>query len=87
MHRFVRSIAVLAVVACVVCALPSLHAQSALPYDAPKKFVAKQPPTRQELEERDSLHLYVRGLLLEREERFTKWSPAPIRERIAVGAV
>jgi tetratricopeptide (TPR) repeat protein len=38
--------------------------------DRPTLYVRKQPPTRREIEHRDSLHKYVFGLLCEREERF-----------------
>src|SRR5262245_65055731 len=37
--------------------------------DRPKLFVAKTPPTQQELNRRASLHYYVLGLLCERDDR------------------
>jgi tetratricopeptide (TPR) repeat protein len=38
--------------------------------DPPRLFVRKTPPTRAEIERRDSLYLYVQGLQCQREERF-----------------
>jgi tetratricopeptide (TPR) repeat protein len=38
--------------------------------DIPKPYVAKKPPTRQEIEQRQSLHKYVYGLLCEQQDRF-----------------
>ncbi|MSQ93428.1 MAG: tetratricopeptide repeat protein [Gemmataceae bacterium] len=38
--------------------------------DPPKFYVPKKPPTRQELNQRDSLHQYVNGLILQYEERY-----------------
>ncbi len=60
---FLTAIATLAVAG-------SISAQD-LRVDEPLKvLVPKSPPTRQELERRDSLHKYVEGLRLERAEQF-----------------
>src|SRR5205823_6423385 len=48
----------------------SAWAQNVAIDDRPTLFVAKQPPTRREIEQRDSLHKYVHGLLLVHEERY-----------------
>jgi tetratricopeptide (TPR) repeat protein len=37
--------------------------------DRPKIYVPKKPPTRREIDQRDSLHKYVEGLWLQRQER------------------
>lgn len=39
--------------------------------DRPKLFKPKTPPTRREIEERDSLYKFVDGLLYEHEEKYT----------------
>src|SRR5437660_184979 len=93
MYGFLRSIAI---AACVLCA-SSVYAQRVVPFDPPKPYVAKQAPTRQEIEHRQSLHLYVRGLVLEREDRFADAlkafeeaarldpeTPALVREQIRI---
>lgn len=48
----------------------TLGAQNIRFDDPPKLYVRKQPPTRQELNQRDSLHQYVDGLLFFHEERY-----------------
>src|SRR5688572_25653040 len=48
----------------------SSDAQNARPDEPLKVYVPKTPPTRQELDRRDSLYKYVEGVRLEREERF-----------------
>jgi tetratricopeptide (TPR) repeat protein len=40
--------------------------------DPPKLYVPKQPPTRKEIDQRDSLHKYVYGLWCEHNDRFVE---------------
>jgi tetratricopeptide (TPR) repeat protein len=65
--------------------------------DPPKLLKPKEPPTRREIELRDSLHLYVDGLLFTREEKYQDAlkafqaafkldpdSPAPVKEQLPI---
>jgi tetratricopeptide (TPR) repeat protein len=67
MFRFIR--AKLTVSAFLLLAGAALG-QNADFFDRPKLFKPKTPPTRREIEQRDSLYKYVDGLLFEHEEKF-----------------
>lgn len=53
-----------------VCILGSAWGQNVALDDPPKLAVRKQPPTRQEIEQRDALKQYVLGLLYQHEAKF-----------------
>src|SRR5476649_2956770 len=55
----------------VVSLAGSAWAQNIVLHDPPKLFVAKQPPTRRDLELRDSLYKYVDGLQFMNDERYS----------------
>ena len=56
----------LLVLAVFVAAQLELHGQAPLAEDSPAPYAPAKPPTRKEIDRRDSLKHYVLGLLLER---------------------